>query len=462
MVGCYVYGLLTAAGLAYFLLDVPVQLTDSLRNLLRVSETPLPTLVMEELGQQAYLRPFLTGLIRVVYDVSGGRYFEWFRGWHVAQVIALILLFLRIVRPRTGADAVVVPLGLAVLIGAHTFTGMVREAFPINTFMTIALCCYAAVDLALGPPRVWRAVAAAALLIFAALTVETGLLVAVIFVTAYVAGARGVPRAGMAAIVLLAGAYVVLRLFVLDTGVPGLVERSSGFGFSVREPDELVARFGDNPLPFYAYNVASSIASLLFAEPRSGVWTLSRGIVMGEIRPALLIATVACTLSTGMIGWFVWSRRDRWRRWRFERDDQLLLIFLAVAAANAVLCYPYTKDVVMSPAGAMFAVAVTISARAALERLSSARLPIRVAGLAFCLLLSSTWAFRAVGVHVSIRDAGTDVRNEWAYVEQWQRREGRTFTPAGVELKRQLEEDAVMRHPGRPELVGGWLDLFEE
>jgi hypothetical protein len=45
--------------------------------------------------------------------------------------------------------------------------------------MTILLCSFAAADLALGPPRWWRDVAAAGIFVFAALTVESGLLVAV-------------------------------------------------------------------------------------------------------------------------------------------------------------------------------------------------------------------------------------------------------------------------------------------
>src|SRR6185503_5221898 len=124
--------------------------------------------------QRGYLRPFLWGLIRAVLGLSRGHYFEWFRGWHVGQVVVLVVLFVRLLRVRRAVDLAVVPLGLAALIGMHTFAGTVREAHPINTFMTILLCCYAAADLAIGPPRWWRDVAAALLLLFAAMTVESG------------------------------------------------------------------------------------------------------------------------------------------------------------------------------------------------------------------------------------------------------------------------------------------------
>lgn len=105
-----------------------------------------------EFSQRAYLRPFLWAHLKIVYDLSGGN-FTWFRGVHVVQVFALVLLYLRLVRPRTWPDVALVPLGLAALVGSHTFQGTVTEAFPVNTFMTVLLCCLAAANLALAAPR---------------------------------------------------------------------------------------------------------------------------------------------------------------------------------------------------------------------------------------------------------------------------------------------------------------------
>ena len=53
------------------------------------------------------------------------------------------------------------------------------------------------------------------------------------------------------------------------------MERASGFGFRVLDPPELADRFGGNPLPFYAYNIASSVLSVLLSEPRGGVYATS-------------------------------------------------------------------------------------------------------------------------------------------------------------------------------------------
>jgi hypothetical protein len=464
----YAYGLLVVVGMGYFLLGIPVQLTDSYGNIVKVSHGSFGSLVYGEFYQRSYLRPLLFAQLRVVYDLSGGHYSEWFRAWHVGQVLVLVVLFLRILNPRTAAGAAVVPIGLAMLIGGHTFAGTVREAFPINTFMTIVLCCYAGLDLALGPPRWWRDVAAALLFVSAALTVESGLLMAVIFVAAYAAGARGVSRAGVATIVLLVAGYLYLRFGWLHVGSPALIERSSGFGFGTLEPDALIAKFGERPYLFYAYNVMSSVLTVLLGEPRGGVWELTRALVRDQRAGPGLITMVACTMATGVIAAYVWSRRAEWRARRFDRSDQIVIVFAAMLIANAVVSYPYTKDVIMSPAGSLFALALAVSARHFIprcvrlqpDRAVGWRLP--VAAVAFTVL-AVTWSYRALDAYLGLRNAGAKARTEWVYADQWFEREGQTLEePGALALKNQLQTDAILRSPAPPALTGDWLEWFEQ
>jgi len=459
----YAYAALVVFGMGYFLLDLPIQVTDSYGNLVQAADGTLGSLVYEQFRTRAFLRPLLWAHIRVVYDVSGGHYYEWFRGWHVGQFAVLTILFLRLVRPRTPAAAAAVPLGLAALIGIHTFAGTVREAFPINTFMTILVCCYLAADLALGAPRWWRDVAAAMLFVFAALTVESGLLVAVVVVAAYLAGARGVSRRGIATIVLLVAGYLFVRFVVLHVGAPGLQERSSGFGFSTREPDQLARMFGGSALPFYIYNAVSSFLSVLFSEPRAGIWGVTRGIVQGESSVAGLVNLVASGLGTLVIAFYVWHRRLDWRARRFNRDDQLVIVFIAVALANSVISYAYTKDVIVSPAGAFFAVALTVGATGVLESMTRASARQQAVAAMLLVVLSGAWAFRAVGIHVGLRDSAAVLRNEWAYVDDWLAREHQVPTnPRAIALKNHLQNDAIRSHPARPAVTSGWVEWFAE
>jgi hypothetical protein len=460
-VAAWAYGLLVVAVLAHFLVAIPVQFTDSFGNILKVGETTLGSLVYEEFYQRAYLRPFLFGHLKVVYDLSGGHYFEAFRGFHVVQVLLLVVLFLRLVRPQSPSGVAAVALGLAALVGMHTFIGTVNEAFPINTFMTVLLCCFLAADLALGPPSWWRDVAAALLFVFAALTVESGLLVAVVFVAAFLTGGRGVSRAGVAAVVLLFAGYVYLRVEVLDVGSPGLEERSSGFGFSTREPEELLALFGGNPLPFYAYNVGSSLLSVLFSEPRGGLFLTTRRLLADDLKTMDVVNVVASTMATMVIAGFAWSRRREWWARRFDRSDRLVLMFVAVAAANAVISFAYTKDVIMSPAGAFFALALGASASHAIDAASRSGV-FRQAAIALVLLVvACTWSFRVAAAHLELRVSAAKTRNEWAYVDQWLERERQNPTGRAAELKNQLQAEALFRRPAPVPLTGDWLEWFE-
>jgi hypothetical protein len=459
----YAYAALVAAGVGYFLLDLPIQVTDCYGNMVKAAKGTLSGLVYGEFHQQSYLRPLGWAQLRILLDLSGGRYFEWFRGWHVAQIVVLFVLFLRLIRPRSLAGAAVVPLGLAALIGIHTFAGTVRESFPVNMFLMVLICSFAAADLALGPPRLWRDIAAALLFVFATLSVESGILVAVVLVAAFLVGARGVSRVGVATQVLLVIGYLVLRFSILHIGSPGLEERTSGFGFSRLEPKALIEKFGTHPLPFYAYNVASSLLSVLLSEPREGVWVATRDYLRGDTRLFQIVNVIASTLGTVLIVRYIWRRRREWLARRFDRSDQLVFIFLGMAGANAAVSYAYTKDVILASAGAFYAVALAVAARDFIE--STSRLPVAraVVPTLFLVMLSSAWAFRAVDAHMGLRIAAAKMRVEWAYVDSWlERNNDAPKDAAALALKQHLQDDAVKHHPLRPTLAGDWVEWLSD
>ena len=460
----YAYATLVVAGVSYLLLDIPIQVSDSYNNLVQASHGTLGSLVYDQFKTHGFLRPFLWAHIRIVYDLSGGNYYGWFRGWHVGQVAVLTILFLRLVRPRTAAAAAAIVIGLAALIGIHTFAGTILEAFPINAYMTILMCCYLAADLALGRPHWGRDVAAAVLFAFAALSVESGLLVAVVLVAAYLAGARGVSRWGIATVVLLVGGYLVLRFAVLGVGTPELTERSSGFGFSVLDPGDIQRTFGEHPRLFHLYNVGTSILSVLFSEPRAGVWVATRNVLYREelsIPPFFNVT--ASALGTAILIWYAWRRRTDWFARRFTRDDQLMAIFGAVVLANAAISYTYTKDVILSPAGIFYAAALTVAVKALIETGSVSATRIRRAVLTIVMVvLSAAWAARAVAIHVALRSTAAVVRNDWVYVDDWIENQGLKPDSSAVALKQQLRTDALVRRPARPEIMGKWVEWFSE
>src|SRR5262245_42011402 len=102
---CYAYAALMGAVTAYFLYGLPIQLSDSFANLLAIQQGSVLDTFAAQLSGNAYLRPMLQTQLKVVFELSNGHYFAWFRTVQALQVLAALLLVVRLVRPRLLADA---------------------------------------------------------------------------------------------------------------------------------------------------------------------------------------------------------------------------------------------------------------------------------------------------------------------------------------------------------------------
>ena len=61
-----------------------------------------------------------------------------------------------------------------------------------------------------------------------------------------------------------------------------------------------------------------------------------------------------------------------------------------------------------------------------------------------------------------LRQAGFEVRNEWAYADQWfERNRSPVEGPRATTLLRVLRDDAIVRHPGKAELPATRSPLME-
>jgi len=244
------------------------------------------------------------------------------------------------------------------------------------------------------------------------------------------------------------------RFVLIGGAAPGLNERSAGFGFSVLSPDELVRRFGDNPLPFYAYNFVCAISSVLFAEPRGGVWAFVRELTSGRPEPWQVVNVVTSAATTLLIARFAVARLPEWRARQFDDADRFMILFLAVLPLNALFAGGYEKDVIMSPAGLFYAVAAYFVFR---EVLSGAKLSVAPA---LVLLVAAGWSVRFVGIHDSLRARALSVQDEWAYYDDWARNQPNDIHLSAEEeaIRQHLYEDAVLRAPRVPQLSLGVLD----
>jgi hypothetical protein len=276
------------------------------------------------------------------------------------------------------------------------------------------------------------------------------------------AGLRGVSWPGVGVCAILAVAYLYLRFGPLGVGGPSLAERSSGFGFEMLDPPELIARFGDDPGWFYVYNVMCSLLTVLFAEPRDGVWYAVRTVWGGGSLPAwLTINLVTSAGTTLLVGWYLVRLARRRSNAELDLNGRLVLVAMIVLAANAAVSYGYTKSVIMSAAGVFFAIAVYVSARELLAAQSRFGTAARVAAFALLAILACGWTVRAVALPYRLRQQAFVVREQWKGVYEWlDAQRVQLSTPEAKALASQLREEAL-RTDTAPVEWTGWRTVLD-
>lgn len=455
----YVIAALIALALSYDLMRVPVQVSDSVSELIDAEQAPsVWAAFTDQIGGAAYLRPLRIAQIKILFDLADGHYWLVYRGFHALLLTAALFLFVSALHVRTWADSAAAIFALTVLTGLHTFRGLVREAFPINHFLEIVVFCLIALNLSRSRHRWWTDAGALMTLVAASLTLESGLLAGVIVILAWAVGMQGVSRRGVLAVAGLFAAYFVFRFVYLSTGTPGLDERSSGYLLEMLEPEELQRQFGSNPSWFYVYNVVTSVLSVLLSDPDGGVFETVRAWYLGGIPPRLYLAVATSLLMTGLLAWVVVARL---RARAFDDGERLLVVAAGVLGANALLSYGYTKHEIISVAGAFYAVAAFVAAQRSLEYLKAPRTRGRVALVVLLASLSVGWSFRSAGVHHMLRVQAFKVRNDWARLPPEMLRDaGSVRQQRSARLVRQLQQEALAMPVTNPNRLPRWADRW--
>lgn len=456
----YATAVLAALIVAWYVVHIPVQVSDSLGNLLEARGHTYRSLFLDQLTAKGYLRPLLWIQIKAALDLAerlGRHYTETFRAIHALQLIATAVGLVRLCQIRTWGEAAHVPLLLAVLFGLHTFEGTVVEAHPINAFLMVVVFVLAAMNLSVSWPAWWCDVLAAALTLWAVLMVESGLLVAVAIVAGRMVGLQGVSRKGVAACVAIVAAYFLLRFGLGGNGLPGLTERATGFGFRTLEPAEVAARFGASPWRLYAYNIAASLLTVLASEPQRGVFNLTRKIVTADDPPLWMMMDVATSvITTVLVGIWLAGVLRRWRTADLTVTDRVGVVACVVLVANAALGYAYTKDVIMSAGGAV----LPLAAWGAIRHLDlTLRGTVARSALVLAMAVIATgWSVRAASLPVTLSTAAFKTRNDWSTVRQWLSSQHIDLASPGADaLTTTLRKRALRTPIPPPSASSGWI-----
>jgi hypothetical protein len=435
-----------AASISYGLLRMPLQVHDAIDEIMAAQRSPgVWASFASTLGETAYLRPLRIAETKLLFDLSGGHYFAAYKAFHIALLLAAFALFLGELSIQTWTDAAAALFALTVFTGLHTFLGFVREAFPINHFLQVAVLVLIAVRLARSRPR--PAVDIAANLIFAAacLTLESGILVWVAAVALRLAGRRGISDRGLVVMTVLLGVYGVVRFVWLAPNVQGMAN-ASGYFFERLESSQIRDRFGAGLSRFTIYNVLASAATVLLSEPRGGVFVFLRGWSMGDVPPRMWINVISSAITTLLIvGALVSGRRRE------------LFVFLAVLLASAVASFAYAKDEIMSVAGVFYAIAAFWAVQSLLTR--PLRAPAALLLTVLLLAASTGWSIRTIGVNHVLRAQAFAVHNDWGAIpEAMQRRGTWPADSATRDLVLGLRDQSLAKSIVNPWFMPRWAD----
>lgn len=418
----YLYASMTAAAIGLFLIHVPFTVGEIVTNLLQSQGSPPASRLFiatftNHNAIAGFLRPFSYATTKLVFDLSQGHYFAVYRGLTIAMVLLLLVLFVRLLRVESATTLALALVSTAALIGLHTFYQTVRET-ELNIKLIIPVLCFGALNLSASKPAWWKDALAVLLTFYGVFANELGILVWVVLVAAYIVGFRGVSRYAVIGASVVLGVYLYLRLVQWDVGAPSLSDRSSGFGFRVLDPPEIIARFGANPYPFYAYNVMAAAFGILFSEPTTGAFLFTRDLLASEATMWQIVNVTTSVITTSIMIWFVGRRWRLWLKRDFSYEDRLFLVFVAVCAGNAAISFPYVKDVTLSTGGAFYALGVFVVLQSLVTEMSdrtvTALRAAFVCGLLACVSLG--WAVRGAWFYVDMNQAAYKAKSDWIEV----------------------------------------------
>jgi hypothetical protein len=441
---------LIVGSLGYGLLKVPLQVHDSLQKIVDAGHSPgVWTSFTSEIGTTDF-RPLWVAEIKLLFDVSHGYVHIAYKAFHIALLVAAFALFVAALRVETGVDVAASLFALSVLVGSNTFTGLVKEATPVNVYLPIVVLVLLARHLSRMRHTWWVDATAVLTLIAACLTLESGVLVWVALVAGRLAGRRGVSDRALLCVTVLMAVYLVVRLTML----PLDTQNASGYLTERLEPEQIRQRFGPGLSRFSIYTVLASMSSVLFSEPRDGTIVVWRAWEAGDIPPRMWINIGSSVITTALIGIAAWRlSRSGSAAGEPHRDDMWadFLLFGAVLAASAVASFAYAKDVIMSSAGACYALVAFWAVRDQLNRVRRDGAAIAMA--AVLLAASSLWAVRVIGVHHVLRSQAFAFHNDWAAM-----RDHLPQDPVGHRLVSALRTDALARPVINPWFVPRWAD----
>jgi len=378
----------------------------------------------------------------------------WIKLVHISPILLLVILFIWYLRPRTFLDAAVAAVAVAVLVASPGFRDNLEIPLSYTAMaMPIALLVWMLVNTGL---RAWHTAAIVALTLIAIGFKEQGLVLVPLVVVAWWTRAPGASRVLVVTLATIAIAYVAFRLHW--RGKWPVFEQSMGLGFSVLEADEAAARFGAFPFWMYAYNSASTIANVLFSEPTSGLFFITRNLRYGNLQAWEVVQLGSSAALTGVIAWWGIRSLRSAAQGLWSTESRTFLAMLVALLSCGILSFNYSRDRLGGMVVVFYALAAFFALRAAAEQIVAAPRPRFILAALALAILAGAWHVRAVGILESVRRTSDANQVGWL-VQLAQRRMEFADRPEYLQIMEAMIDQGTDQAVPRPTRYPRWIAL---
>jgi len=319
-----------------------------------------------------------------------------------ATVLGLVIWFCR---PTTLRRALATCIALGCLAGLHT--SRILFGFLLVNMGSVALILLlVAIAMAIEPRARAFGWVLGPLVLVSMLSVEWGVMVALVLPVLWLTGAPGLDRRAMTWAMAGLAAYVAIRFVFGLIAAPPPFHTESGFGFAQLSPEQLQARFERAPWLFGLYNVMSTFLTVVASEPRSGVFSFVQSFIEGNVPYWQWLHVVSSLLTTTAVAAALMLYRPSSGRDRF-----LSVAGLTLLVAGSGFGLPYTRDRMGMMAGVGYSLLVYVAVAAMLEQPAHGWR--RRAMVCSVVIVASAWMLRSVETFFQLRDTAWEYHREW-------------------------------------------------
>jgi hypothetical protein len=409
-------------------------------------------------------RPFFTLGIKAAYEAAG-TWLPFYQSLVLLLFGALLTLVVWLCRPVGRPRALAACVAISCICGLHT-SRILFGFWPLNHYAAVMVTMLVAIGLALHPrtrPHDW---VFGLLMLVATLSLEFGILIVPVLTVLWWFGAPGISWRGVTAMLAAIAVYAAIRFTFGDHSGELTLWADSGFGFQNLDANALRARFGDAPWVLWTYNVAGTMLTVLFSEPRDGVYSFVESLLARDMETWQWFQVGSSALTTLVIA------AALLRGWPWKERDRLLVVAgCALLVFGSVLSFVYTRDRLGLAGGIGYALLLYVAVGSLLDASGSGTRdpgsrptqPLvasafrRKAVTSVLTLVAALWVARSAETWFQLRDTAWDYHVEWTdrFVELG-------GAQNSTDLMRELRTTALSKTPADVRLDPAWTYfLFE-